>query len=155
MSHASVVSIFVAPDRGEPCTEVSEIEAKVEQGLEGDRKFIASPSADEPSKRQLTLIEIEEIERFNAMEQVDPMQPSEFRRQIVTTGVRLNDLADREFLVGDVRVRGTMLCEPCKYLSKLTGRDVLRGLAGRGGLCAQILTSGTIRQGDVIRVDAE
>jgi MOSC domain-containing protein YiiM len=149
----SVVSIHLAPDRGAATAEVDAVQAQSERGLVGDRKYIASPDGADPSIRQLTLIECEEIDTFNTTFAAG-MAPGEFRRQIVTRGVRLNDLVDREFMVGDVRVRGTMLCEPCKYLAEMTSSDLLPGLVGCGGLCAQILTSGTIHPGDAILVDS-
>ena len=55
-----------------------------------------------------------------------------------------------EFKIGEVKIRGIRLCEPCNHLQRLTGRAVLKGLRHRGGLRAQILTSGTIHVGDVI-----
>jgi MOSC domain-containing protein YiiM len=76
---------------------------------------------------------------------------AETRRNIATTGVPLNHLVDREFSVGEVRLRGTRLCEPCKYLEGLTRPGVMGGLVHRGGVRAQILNEGVIRVGDVIR----
>ena len=51
---------------------------------------------------------------------------------------------------GAVRLRGTMLCEPCGHLEKLTRPGVRKSLIHRGGLCAQILNDGEIRVGDSI-----
>jgi len=58
---------------------------------------------------------------------------------------------DREFWVGEVRLRGTRLCEPCKYLDGLTQSGVMGGLIHRGGLRARILNDGVIRVGDAVR----
>lgn len=150
MQLGEVLSIHVASASAAATVQVDDVRAEAERGLVGDRKYIDSPKADNPSRRQITLIEAENIEQFN--DAVDePVTPGELRRQVVTQGVRLNDLVDQEFYVGEVRVRGTMLCEPCEYLAQLISRPVLYHLKGRGGLCAQILTSGTIRRGDAIR----
>ena len=73
-------------------------------------------------------------------------------RNIVTRNVPLNHLVGKEFTIGEVRIRGIRLCEPCDHLQKLTGKKVLKGLIHRGGLRAQILTKGTIRVGDKIQV---
>jgi MOSC domain-containing protein YiiM len=78
------------------------------------------------------------------------LDPSETRRNILTRGVRLNDLVGREFSVGEVRLRGIRLCEPCSHLAGLTGRNVIPAFTHRGGLRAQILSGGTIRVGDGI-----
>ncbi|MBI2553091.1 MAG: sulfurase, partial [Candidatus Rokubacteria bacterium] len=66
-------------------------------------------------------------------------------------GVPLSHLVDKEFRVGEVLMRGTRLCEPCKHLESLTQPGVLGGLIHRGGLRARILNEGMMRVGDVIR----
>jgi MOSC domain-containing protein YiiM len=72
------------------------------------------------------------------------------RRNLLTRGISLNPLVGREFRVGDVKLRGIELCEPCRHLERLTMPGVLKGLVHRGGLRAQILEGGTIRPGDLI-----
>jgi MOSC domain-containing protein YiiM len=67
--------------------------------------------------------------------------------------VPLNHLVDKEFHVGEVRLRGVRLCEPCQHLAGLTQPRVLPALVHRGGLRAEILTDGYIRTGDPIFVD--
>jgi MOSC domain-containing protein YiiM len=57
----------------------------------------------------------------------------------------------REFVVGEVRLRGVRLAEPCAYLEDLVGKKGLReALVHRGGLRAEIVDGGTIRVGDLI-----
>jgi len=72
------------------------------------------------------------------------------RRNIVTCGVSLNHLVNREFKIGVVTLRGTRLCEPCLHLEKLTRKGVMSGLIHRGGLQADIIAGGAIRVGDAI-----
>ena len=79
------------------------------------------------------------------------LRAGDARRNIVIVGAPLNHLVDREFWVGEVLLRGTRLCEPCKHLESLTQQGVLGGLIHRGGLRARILNEGTIHVGDVIR----
>ena len=76
--------------------------------------------------------------------------PGDARRNLVTRGIPLNHLVGHEFQIGEVKIRGIRLCEPCDHLQRLTGRPVLKELRHRGGLRAQILTQGTIHVGDVI-----
>ena len=90
------------------------------------------------------------------MEALDALQreygielaPGEARRNLVTRGVPLNHLVGREFTIGDVKIRGIRLCEPCSHLQALTKRPVIKGLRHRGGLRAQILSEGVIKVGD-------
>jgi MOSC domain-containing protein YiiM len=130
----------------------SEVRAVPGRGLEGDRYFggrgTFSPHPQKPDF-EITLIEKEKIEAF-ALESGLPFTASQARRNLVTEGVDLNALVGREFLVGEVRVRGVRLCEPCSYLAKTTFPETLRGLVHKGGLRAQILTAGTIRIGDAV-----
>ncbi|HEY6184582.1 MAG TPA: MOSC domain-containing protein [Terriglobales bacterium] len=80
--------------------------------------------------------------------------PGDTRRNIVTRGMSLNDLVGQEFHIGEVRIRGLRLCEPCDHLAKLVGeRKVLYGLVHKGGLRAEILTEGILHVGDAIGLD--
>ena len=72
----------------------------------------------------------------------------ELRRNLITEGIALNHLVGRDFRVGAVSLRGLRLCEPCGHLEKLTMNGVERGLRHRGGLRAQVVSSGTMRVGD-------
>ncbi|HEV8584293.1 MAG TPA: MOSC domain-containing protein [Methylomirabilota bacterium] len=148
----SVVSIHVTPEAGAPMVTVPEARAVPGQGLEGDRYATGrghySPRPSEGG-REITLIETEAVEALDVK-----LTPAETRRNVATRGVPLNDLVGRVFRVGDVRLRGTRLCEPCTYLEGLLARPgVMAALVHRGGLRAQVLEGGTIRVGDVVRPD--
>jgi MOSC domain-containing protein YiiM len=122
------------------------------RGLEGDRYFSGNGTFSDPFPNpdsEVTLIEEESLELFRRAYET-AMVPADTRRNVVTRGIRLNDLAGREFTIGAVRFLGHGLCEPCAHLQQLTGAPVLPGLVGTGGLRAQILTAGTIRLGDSI-----
>jgi MOSC domain-containing protein YiiM len=151
-SGGSLTGIFIATSAEGPMLSLSEVHAIPGRGLEGDRYSRAAGTfskAYEPDS-ELTLIESEAVEAL-ALEQSVTLQPSETRRNLVTRGVALNDLVGRAFMVGEVRVLGHGLCEPCNHLVRLTGqRAILSGLTHRGGLRAQILVGGTMRVGDAI-----
>jgi MOSC domain-containing protein YiiM len=148
----NVVSIHVAPAAGAPMSAVAEIRVIAGKGLEGDRYFrkTGSYSKTPGSGREVTLIEIEAIDALQREYRID-IDPGQARRNIVTRGVALNHLIDREFSVGDVVLRGTRLCDPCSHLEKLTVKGTLRGLIHRGGLRADIVRGGTIRIEDPIK----
>ena len=120
-------------------------------GLEGDRYALKQGTFFKPEPDfELTLIEAEAIEALQREYAVE-LAAGDARRNIVTRDVPLNHLVGREFLVGEVRLRGIRLCEPCDHLQRVTGKQLIKGLRHRGGLRAQILTQGTIRVGDTIR----
>lgn len=130
---------------------VERIRAIPGKGLEGDRYFRATGTySDQPGpSREVTLVESEAIEAM-ARDNEIRIPAGDARRNVVTRGVPLNHLVGHDFSVGDVRLRGIRLCEPCSHLEGLTRRGVLAGLVHRGGLRAQILTEGIIRAGDPV-----
>jgi hypothetical protein len=149
MWRGRVVEINVAPAAGQPLEARPEVRAVPGRGLEGDRYFLGrgyySPRPSDGG-REVTLIETEALEAGDGVK----LTAAESRRNIATRGVPLNHLVGREFMVGEVRMRGTRLCEPCAYLEGLTRPGVLASLVHRGGLRAKILGEGIVRVGDVV-----
>lgn len=151
MFEGTVISINIAPEAEAPMQSVNEVRAIPGQGLEGDRYFDHKGTFSKPQPdRELTLIEAEAIEALRSEFQVD-YGLSASRRNIVTRGVPLNHLVEKEFWIGDVKARGLRLCEPCSHLQRLSHPKVLPGLVHRGGLRAQILTEGLIRVGEIVK----
>jgi len=143
-----VTAIHLAAAPEAPMFGVERVDAVAGTGLRGDR-YVAAGA--QPA-RQLTLVEAEELDRL-AAEHGIALAPGGSRRQITTRGVRLNPLVGRRFRVGEVECRGVELCEPCTDLQRTTGRpEILRALVHRGGLNAEILTSGEIAVGAPIVV---
>ena len=151
MFQGSVVSINIAPAAEGTMISVAEAHAVPGKGLEGDRYFNQAGTFSQPQPdRELTLIESEAVEAFSSELGIE-FPAGAARRNVVTRGIPLNHLVGREFQMGEVRVRGLRLCEPCSHLARLSHEGVLPGLVHRGGLRAQILTEGVIRAGDAVR----
>ena len=116
-------------------------------GIVGDRYALrAGYWRDERVSRDLTLVEGEVVDDLAHNGLV--LAPGELRRNLTTRGVVLNDLLGRVFWIGDVLLRGTELCEPCRHLEEITGKRLLRPLVHRRGLRAQVLLDGVIGVGD-------
>jgi MOSC domain-containing protein YiiM len=143
-----VVSIAVAPNEGAPTSNVPEVSAVVGKGLEGDRTSRRKDPANDPAG-DVTLIEVEALEALERDYGLS-LEPKDSRRNLAVRDVALNHLVGREFVVGEVRLKGIRLCEPCEYLENVTGKKVRAGLVHRGGLRAQVLRGGTIRVGDPV-----
>jgi MOSC domain-containing protein YiiM len=123
------------------------VDAIADVGLAGDRyTAIRSRHTD---NYQLTLIELENLEAFTR-ETGLALTPEMPRRNIVTRGVRLNDLVGKRFRIGDALFEGAELCEPCTLFAKRTHREVLELLKGKGGLRAKVLEGGTLKVGQGI-----
>jgi MOSC domain-containing protein YiiM len=150
MWSGKVHAIHIAAAAKAPVEALEQVAAIPGAGLDGDRYAEHRGTFSKPKPdHELTLIEWEAIEAMRRDYQIE-IGPGESRRNITTSGVPLNHLVGREFMIGDVRIRGIRLCEPCDHLQRLTGKSVIEGLLHRGGLRAQILTAGTIRVGDAI-----
>jgi len=143
-----LVGIYVAPRKAAEPQEAQQVTAVVGKGLEGDRycEGQGTFSKGDPSN-EVTLIELEAIEALDRDYDIK-LPPAETRRNLITEGIALNHLVGRDFRVGAVSLRGLRLCEPCGHLEKLTMNGVERGLRHRGGLRAQVVSSGTMRVGD-------
>jgi hypothetical protein len=150
----TVVEILIAVSPAERMLPQQSVRALPGRGLEGDRYFLGigtfSPQPQKPDF-EITLIEQENVRAF-AAEFGLAFTAADARRNIATKGVRLNELVGREFYIGEVRIRGIRLCEPCNHLAKSGSPMVLKGLVHKGGLRAQILSEGQISLGDKIRL---
>ena len=144
-----VEGIFVTPTSGELPVPVPSVRAVAGRGLEGNRYFFD----EAPPGRALTLIAAEAVEALESEHGIS-LEPAATRRNVLTRGIDVNDLVGKRFRVGDVECQGVELCEPCAHLQSLTQPGVIKGLAHRGGLNADILTDGDIGLGDAIVVAA-
>jgi MOSC domain-containing protein YiiM len=118
------------------------VEAVTNGGLRGDRY----------TGYQVTFIELENIEAFTQSTGL-ALAPDMPRRNIVTRGIRLNELRGKRFRVGQALFEGLELCEPCSLFARRTHREVVKFFAGKGGLRAGILSGGEIRVGQSIEED--
>ena len=145
---------LVAEKRGE--TETREkIELEAGLGIVGDRYHTYAKSclaAEDPvPENLLSLIDKSVLDDFLANQAKDSgLEYADFRRSLITSGVDLNALVDKEFMVGTARCRGIELCEPCAFLAATVHRGVLPGLVNRGGLRAIIIKSGSAEIGSAV-----
>lgn len=148
---ARVVEILRTSAPGAPLVACTEAVLEAGRGLVGDRYHAGAGTfsarlAGKPDA-ELTLIEAESIERFNQSAGL-ALKAADFRRNIVTRGVGLNELVGMEFRVGGALLRGLRLCEPCAHLARVANPKVLPGMVHCAGLRAQILVGAVIRPGD-------
>jgi MOSC domain-containing protein YiiM len=147
-----LIAIHISPTAGTLPHAVEHVRVLAGRGIEGDRYgFGCGTFSPNAGQRDVTLIEEEALAQFSHEYQCS-LDAAESRRNLLTRGVRLNDLVGREFLVGSIPMRGLRLCEPCTHLARLTSAPVLPGLVHRGGLYAEILKDGELRAGDPISV---
>ena len=145
---SKVFKLGITKDSNKEIEEVSSIEVLANKGVVGDRHF---DEYNDPYN-QLTLIEAENIDYYNTKYGLD-IPYKDFRRNVVTKGIQLNDLIGKKIKIGNVEVEGIDLCRPCRHLTEVLNQsNILKEFLRRGGLRCQILNSSTINVDDEIKV---
>jgi MOSC domain-containing protein YiiM len=132
-----------APD-DHPLVEVSQIECVAGHGIRGDRFY----DYRDNYKGQITFFSFEVFERLAQHFGLTEKSAGALRRNVIVSGVELNDLIGEEFSIQGVRLRGTAHCKPCYWLDQAIAPGAEKFLEGNGGLRTQILSDGVIAVGD-------
>ncbi len=145
---AEVFKLGIATKNNQPIKEVNSIEVLANKGIVGDRHF---NDFNDPYN-QLSLIESENIDEYNIKFGLD-IPYINFRRNIITKGIQLNDLIGKKLQIGNVELEGVELCRPCRHLTEmLNQKNILKEFMRKGGLRCQILSSSKISTGDKINL---
>ena len=143
---SQVIQIGIHESKGDEVRAIDTVEAVKGKGLVNNRHF----KENNEKKSQITLIEIENINYYNKISKTQ-IASINFRRNIITSGIKLNELLNKEFYIGKVRVKAHDLCRPCKYLQELLKQNnIIKEFLHKGGLRCEILSSGEICVGDKI-----
>jgi len=150
----SVRELFITPASGQTMVSVPHVRACADRGLAGDRFYRDSWNAVKRSDKAVSLIEDEVLELAGKEIGVDAIGILT-RRNIVTRGAPLIELLGREFTIGNVRMRGIRLFEPCGHLVAVTKLPaIFKALEHRSGLKAAVLSDGEIHIGDAVVLDS-
>jgi len=145
---SQVLKLGITSNNNKKIEDVDTIEVLANKGILGDRHF---NDYNDPYC-QLSLIESENIDYYNTKFGLN-ISYIDFRRNIITKGIKLNDLIGKKLLIGKVKVEGIDLCRPCRHLTEMLNQDnILKEFLRRGGLRCQILSSSKISVGDKISV---
>ena len=145
---SKVLKLGITSNNNKKIEEVDSFEVLANKGVVGDRHF----SEYNDPYCQLTLIESENIDYYNTKFGLN-IPYIAFRRNIITKGIKLNDLVGKKFLIGNVKVEGIDLCRPCKHLTEMLNQDnILKEFLRKGGLRCQILSSSKIQVDDRIKI---
>ncbi|HIC44030.1 MAG TPA: MOSC domain-containing protein [Sulfurimonas sp.] len=79
-------------------------------------------------------------------------EPKLFRRNIVISGINLNQLIGKSFQVGDVIFEGMEHCSPCTWMNAVMKKGAYRQMSGRGGLRVRVLKNGKLKTGTNILI---
>ena len=142
----SIEAIYVSANHGEPKESLPRAELRAKVGLIGDRYA---------GHGVVSIIEAEAVEAFNETTGLS-VSPDETGRNVVTRGIRLNDLVGRTFRLGEATCKGFELCEPCLVLggrlasTSVRPHEVVKAFAHSAGIRAHVVASGQISAGDVV-----
>ena len=156
MWKGEIVSVYLAPEAGQPMQTPEEIQAVAGKGIEGDRYFkgIGYFSKNKGPHRQVTLFETEVLETLKRDHDFE-LSADECRMNLITKGVPLSHLVGKTFRVGEATLRGVRLNEPCKHLENVVGKKLVKLLLHRCGIFAEVLESGVIRPGNPVSEGGE
>ena len=152
-----VFKIGITKNKNLEIQEAKEINLIAGKGIIGDRNFHEYNDGrhgdlHKDGRKQLTLIESENIDYYNKKFNLK-IPYLNFRRNIVTKGIKLNDLIGKELLINQTKIKGVDLCRPCKELQEKLGLgNYIKEFLIKGGLRCEILTSANIKVGDEIKV---
>ena len=142
----SIEAIYVCAKHGEPKESIPYAELRVNVGLIGDRYA---------GHGVVSIIEAEAVEAFNQTTGLH-VSPGETGRNVVTRGIRLNDLVGQTFRLGEATCKGFELCEPCLVLggrlasTSVRPHEVVQAFTHSAGIRAHVVASGQISPGDAV-----
>lgn len=149
--HGIVEEIYIASRGSEAMQKVDQVEALAHLGLRGDRYCEGSGTYSGVDECEVTLIEAEDLEEIKQKTGIR-VSNGEHRRNLVTRGIRLEDLIGKRFRIGEAVLEYDRPRPPCSYIQSITQAGMTRALTGRGGICARVIKSGLIRRNDAITV---
>jgi MOSC domain-containing protein YiiM len=138
----------VRPERRVAMCPVDETILDPHVGMEGDYY------SRDAGKRQVTLIQAESLAAIASHLGVETLAPEVLRRNLVTRGINLLALKDRQFRIGDAVLEMTGECHPCSRLQETLGVGGDNATRGFGGITAKLLARGCISVGNaIVRID--
>lgn len=154
ISVGRVASLHLHPDEGgQPLRSVESLELVEQKGIVGNRRYFNRKGRDgQPTKRQVTLIEREQIAEHAAALTLETIRPGQVRSNIETEGIALVALIGKQVEVGTALLEFAAPRDPCAKMDAICQglRELM--LPQKQGVLARVIRSGTVRVGDTVRV---
>ena len=145
-----VEEIYIAPEGSAPMERVEEVRAIEGCGIKGDRYCEGTGYwTSYGDVCEVTLIESEDLDYIHNELGIS-VKNGEHRRNIITRGIRLDDLRRKRFRIGEAVLEYDRPRPPCRHVQDLSEPGMTRALKRRGGICARVVEAGTIRARDAI-----
>jgi MOSC domain-containing protein YiiM len=148
-----VASLHLHPQEpGAAMQNVQQIEVIDSKGILDEPRYFGRKSgeAGQPSKRQITLMEREQIAEHATTLGLESIPPGAVRSNIETTGIDLVSLIGKEVEIGAAVLLLYAPRDPCAKMDAICQglRELMMG--NRQGVLAQVIRSGKIQIGDRI-----
>jgi hypothetical protein len=153
-AEARVVSLHVhGPSSGDPLRSLESFHLVADKGIEEDKRYFGRKrrGTQMPSRRQVSLIDREIIAEHAVALGLQSLPPGAVRSNIETLGFPLIEWLGREVEVGTAVVRFYEPRTPCQQMDDLCPGLRARMEDGRQGVMAEVIQSGIVRVGDVVR----
>jgi len=149
----TVSQLWTAPEGSAPMEHHETLEAVADGGLRGDRYFLGTGHYAPYDVCQVTLVSSSALAYVREEFDID-LSDGRHRRNIVVDGVEVVDLLDTRFRIGDAVFEGTRRRPPCAHVEEVADEEgVARALRDeRGGICADVVESGSLEVGDDLTV---
>ena len=145
---SKIIEIGITEFNNKEIVAVNEIDLIAGKGIIGDRHF---KDYNDPYNH-LSIIESESIDEYNKKYNLS-IPYLDFRRNIITRGIKLNDLIEKKILIGDVQLDVIDLCRPCRHLSEKLDKDnIIKEFLRKGGIRCEILNDGKISINNQIKI---
>ena len=145
---SKIIQIGITKLNNKEIIAANEIDLVAGNGVIGDRHF---KDYNDPYNH-LSIIESESIDEYNKKYNLN-IPYLDFRRNIITRGIKLNNLINKKILIGNVQLYVIDLCRPCRHLSeKLKKDNIIKEFLRKGGIRCEILNDGKISINDQIKI---
>lgn len=132
-----VDALFRKRAKGAPMERCEELVGRERHGIEGDR------GADPESARQVLLVDGAVLDELG-------LPDGALRENLTVRGLALDVLGSgTELAAGEVRLRLTVVCDPCGPIGEYAGVDQ-KQVHGRRGMLAVVAAGGRTRVGDPV-----
>lgn len=149
-----VASLHLHPGQpGAHLQSVETVDLVQAKGIEGDTRYFGrvSGTTGKPARRQVTLMEREQIAEHAAGLGLAAIAPGAVRSNVETTGIDLIALVGQEVQIGEAVLFLYAPRDPCEKMDAICRGLRERMLHNRQGVLAEVRRSGRIRVGDQIR----
>lgn len=142
------------PTPGAPLLPIDCVELVEAKGIQGDSRYFGRLSRDtgNPARRQVSLIEREQIAEHAIALGLEGIPPGAVRSNVETTGIDLVSFLGQEVKIGEAVLFLHAPRDPCQKMDAICQGLRERMLNNRQGVLAEVRCSGSVRVGDEIRV---